>query len=128
MSSTALGFAALLLLVGSVVLWFRALGAVRIPENRSGFVTVWLAAGALGVAALVAGGGWVGGVPAVLAIVGAAFFCFTVSISRQDVAADVIAVGATLPDFTAIDENGQVFEASSLAGRPVLIKFFRGHW
>ena len=128
MSSIALGFTALLLFVGSTVLWFRALGAVQIPENRAGFVAAWFAAGALGVAALAGGAGWIGGVPAALAVVGAAFFCFTVSISRQEVAADAIRVGATRPDFRAVDENGQTFESSSLAGHPVLIKFFRGHW
>ena len=82
----------------------------------------------LGVAALAVGAGWLGGVPAALAILIGAFFLFTVGISRQEVAQDAIVVGATLPSFTATDENDQLFDSSSLAGSPVLIKFFRGHW
>ena len=101
---------------------------VRLPKNRSGFVAVWLCGLALGVAALAEGVGWLGGVPAVLAVVGGVVFMFTFAISRQKVAAATIAVGATLPDFSALDENGQSFKAASLAGHPALIKFFRGHW
>ena len=36
--------------------------------------------------------------------------------------------GDTIPDFTALDEFGQTFDSSALAGHPVLIKFFRAHW
>ncbi len=128
MNGTALGFVALLGIVCSGVLWFRAMGAVSLPANRSGFVAAWLGCGALGIAAIAQGPGWVGGVPAVLSIIGASFFLFTVTISRQQVKADAIRVGATLPDFSAADENGEAFDSSSLAGHPVLIKFFRGHW
>lgn len=126
--AAALGFAALLLVAGAGGLWFRRMYAVRLPENRSGFLAAWLGGALLAVAALAAGPGWIGGVPAVLAIVAASFFTLTVSISRQEVGEDVIRVGATLPGFTAIDENGETFDAASLAGHPVLIKFFRGHW
>lgn len=128
MHGNAFGFLALLLVVGAGVVWFRAAGRVRLPNNRSVFVASWLAGVACGIAALVQGAGWIGGVPAVVSIIGGSFLTFTVAISRQQVAADVIAVGQTLPDFDAVDENGDGFEASSLAGKPVLIKFFRGHW
>ena len=128
MNATGLGFAALLLPVAAGVVWFRAMGAVSLPANRSGFVAAWFGAAALGITALAMGPGWIGGVPAVLSIVGGTFFMFTVAISRQQVKADVIRVGATLPDFSALDENGERFDAASLAGHPVLIKFFRGHW
>lgn len=128
MIATALGIVALLGVVGSGVLWLRAASAVRLPANRFGFVAAWLGAGAIGIAAIVQGPGWIGGVPAVLSIIGASFFLFTVAISRQRVNADSISVGATLPRFSAIDEYGEPFDSSSLAGHPVLIKFFRGHW
>jgi peroxiredoxin len=51
-----------------------------------------------------------------------------VSISRQQLGDDAIAVGSTIPSFTATDEHGKIFDSQSLAGQPVLIKFFRGHW
>ncbi len=127
-NATALGYVALLGVVGSGVLWFRAMSAVRLPANRSGFVAAWLCAGALGVAALAMGTGWIGGVPAVLSIIGASFFLFTMTISLQQVKADAISVGATLPHFSAVDEHREPFDSASLVGHPVLIKFFRGHW
>ncbi len=65
---------------------------------------------------------------AVLAIFIGSLLPFTVAISRQEVAADAIRVGDTIPHFTAVDEHGQLFDSDSLRGHPVLIKFFRAHW
>jgi cytochrome oxidase Cu insertion factor (SCO1/SenC/PrrC family) len=56
------------------------------------------------------------------------FFTVLVAISRQRVGPGAIQVGATLPDFEATDEEGQPFRLSRLAGQPILLKFFRGHW
>ncbi len=123
-----LGFLALMLVVGAVALWFRRAMGVRLPENRSGFVAAWLGGALLGVVALLQGVGWLGGVAAGLAIFAGAFLCLTVSISAQKLAAGAIGVGATLPDFSAPDENGESFELSSVVGKPLLLKFFRGHW
>jgi len=127
-NATALGFLALLIVGGAGVLWFRAVRRVQLPKNRSGFLAVLFGGAVLGGIALAGSPGWVGGVPAVLAIIGGVFFCLTVAISRQKVGADAIQVGSMIPEFAAPDENGQMFHASSLAGQPVLIKFFRGHW
>ncbi len=123
-----LGFAALMLVAGAAALWFRRAMGVRLPENRSGFVAAWLGGALLGVVALVQGVGLLGGIAAGLAIFLGAFLCFLVSISAQKLAADAIGVGATLPDFNAPDENGETFELSGIAGKPLLLKFFRGHW
>ena len=59
---------------------------------------------------------------------GGMFFAFTVAIGKQKVGDRAIRVGDTIPDFTALDEFGQTFDSSALAGHPVLIKFFRAHW
>ncbi len=39
-----------------------------------------------------------------------------------------IAVGEPLRPFTALTPEGTTFDAQSLQGRRVLLKFFRGHW
>lgn len=39
-----------------------------------------------------------------------------------------IAVGEPLRPFTALTPEGSTFDAASLQGRRVLLKFFRGHW
>ncbi|MBW2287871.1 MAG: hypothetical protein JRG80_12645 [Deltaproteobacteria bacterium] len=128
MSATVLAFLALLLIVGSVIFWFRLALSVRLPENRTGFVLIWASGTLLGVIALVQGAGWISGIPAGLAVFIGIFLLFTVTISPQQVAPDAIAVGEALRDFSALDENGEPFELASTAGRPLLLKFFRGHW
>jgi hypothetical protein len=125
---TSLGLLAFAVAAVTVMAWFRQINQVDIPENRTAFVVFFLAAAALGVGAFVARTRWFGGVAAVLAIVIGSFFPFTVAISRQEVAANAIRVGDSIPVFSALDENGEIFESKTLAGKPTLVKFFRGHW
>lgn len=128
MIGNALGLVALLVVTGATAVWFRAALAVHLPRNRTPFVVGWLGGATLGLLALQQGTGWLGGAPAVLAIAVGCFLSFTVAISRQRVAENAIGVGDRLPDFSAPDENDGQFAAEALAGQPVLIKFFRGHW
>jgi hypothetical protein len=125
---TTLGLLAFVVAAVTVALWFRQINQVDIPQNRTAFVVFFLTAAALGVGAFVARTRWFGAVPAVLAIIIGSFLPFTVAISRQEVAADGIQVGDTIPHFEAVDDEGQLFDSESLQGHPVLIKFFRGHW
>jgi hypothetical protein len=126
--ATAVGVVALILVATSATLWFRAALGVRLPKNRSTFVMVWLGGMTLALIALGSGVGWVGGTTAGLALLGGSFLTFTVAISRQRVAPDALKVGARLPDFGSLDENGDPFQLASVMGRPLLLKFFRGHW
>jgi hypothetical protein len=125
---TILGVLALVVAAVTVALWFRRIGQVDIPDDRTTYVIFFLSAVALGVGAFVAGTRWFAGVAAALAILIGSFFPFTIAISRQEVPANVIRVGDSIPAFSALDENGEVFESKSLAGKPALVKFFRGHW
>ncbi|MEE2776636.1 MAG: hypothetical protein VYE73_07720 [Acidobacteriota bacterium] len=125
---TTLGLLSLVLAAITVALWFRQINQVAIPENRSAFVLSFLTAVALGIGAFFARTRWFGGVAAVLAIVVGGFFPFSVAISRQEVALNGIRVGDTVPHFTALDDQSQFFDSTSLEGRLVLMKFFRGHW
>ncbi len=125
---TALAIAAFAGVLGTGIVWFRRARAVNLPENRTGFVVAMAAGAALGIAALVSGVGWLAGVAAVLAVLGGGFLLFSVAISAQRGGAGKFQLGAPVPDFRAPDENGEPFRLSSLAGRPLLLKFFRGHW
>lgn len=127
-TGTTLGFVALVVITLTVVLWFRQVNQVAIPEDRTLFVAAFLTAAGLGVAAFVIGTRWFGGIPAVLAIAAGSFLTFTVAISPQQVAENPIRVGDTIPIFTALEDTGERFRSGDLAGSPVLIKFFRGHW
>jgi hypothetical protein len=128
MSGTVLGFIAFAVVFVTGFLWFRRIHAVSLPEDRRGFVAAMLMGLALGITALASGAGWLGGVPAGLAIFLSTFFAFTVAISAQKGGAGAFQLGQPLPDFSAPDQDGRPFQLSSLAGQPVLLKFFRGHW
>jgi hypothetical protein len=111
-----------------MALWAQRIKRVQIPADRRGFVACWVGGAALGILALTQGAGWVGGIPAGIAAVAGTFFSALVYISPQKVADNAVQVGESLRGFTALDENGDDFSIASVAGKPVLLKFFRGHW
>jgi hypothetical protein len=128
MTGTLLGIIALGCNLGTGFIWFRRNNAVAIPEDRTFFVLAMSLGFCLGIAAVALGPGVGGGVAAGLAILLGGMFLFTVLIGDQKGGAGEFRVGQPVPDFSAPDENGEPFELASLAGRPVLLKFFRGHW
>lgn len=125
---TGLGFLALVIVVVTVLIWFRLANQVAIPEDRTLFVILFLLGPILGIAAFVVGTRWYGGIPAVLATLVGLLLPFTIAISPQQVAENPIRVGDTIPSFTAIDDEGDRFTSDSLYGTPVVVKFFRAHW
>jgi hypothetical protein len=128
-TGTKLGIAALALAIGTFAFWFHLAGQVRLPEDRTGFVLVFLSAAALGIAAYVKGTSVIGGVPPAAAILIGLFLPFTIYVSPQGVEAGrVIKVGDTSPHFSAADDKGAIFDSRSLDDHLVLIKFFRAHW
>ena len=128
MTGAFLGWLAFGITAVGVVLWVRAVRRVAIPVNRGLFVAAAIAALALGGVALFSQPGWLAGSAAALSVLFGFFFLLTFAIGAQKVSESGIRVGARIPDFTALDEHGQRFDSRSLAGRPALIKFFRGHW
>jgi hypothetical protein len=125
---TRLGFAAFGVAALTMALWLRQVHAVALPDNRGVFVVFFVAAFGLGVTALVARPRWFAVLPALVAVAIGGFFPFSVSISRQEVATTGIQVGAVIPAFQALNRHGERFDSAALAGKPVLMKFFRGHW
>ena len=128
MSGSLLGGIALALVLGTGTIWFRRALAVSLPRNRSGFVVAFAVCLALGVTAFVQGTGWLGGIAAGLACLGSGVFLLLVAISAQKGGSGAFQVGSPVPDFAASDDNGREVAISSLAGKPLLLKFFRGHW
>ena len=125
---TALAFAALALLIATVIFWFYLANKVSIPANRTLFIFAFLLAPVLGVASFVMKARWFGSIAAVAAIIGGVLLTATIAISRQQVADNPITVGDTVPYFTAVDDQGDQFVSDVLYGTPTVIKFFRGHW
>jgi hypothetical protein len=109
-------------------LWFRLAFAVALPENRAGFVSSMALGVSLGVSGLVLGSGLLNGTLAVLSLLLGGFFIFTFLISAQKGGSGALQIGSPLLTFSTTDQQGDTFDSSSLEGRPVLLKFFRGHW
>ena len=53
---------------------------------------------------------------------------FLLIAGKQKGTGGAIAIGDRLPEFSAPDDNDEIFESSSLAGGAVILKVFRGHW
>ena len=128
MNGLYLSILAFAIVVITGVRWFRLAYAVSLPENRTGFVASMLIGSGLAISSLFMGAGLAGGVLAALSILLGAFFLFTVSISEQKGGSGELQPGSPLPAFSAPDHQGNTFDSSSLDGRPILLKFFRGHW
>jgi hypothetical protein len=128
MSGAPSGIVAFLLVTGSMALWARRIRNVEIPKDRRAYVACWVGGAVLGIIALVQGAGWIGGTLAGVAALAGTFFSALVLASPQKAADDAVQVGESLRQFSAIDENGEEFSLARLAGKPVLFKFFRGHW
>ena len=128
MSDPALGYASLAIVLIAGGSWLRRMRQVRLPADATAYLAACGAAALLGIAALVSGPGLVAGLAAGLAVVGGLAFLALYAASGQRQGGARVAVGSPLIDFTAQDDEGRPFALSELRGRPVLLKFFRGHW
>jgi hypothetical protein len=123
-----LGWTAAIVITAAGGLWFQRMNQVRIPRDRTAFFAAFGLGLALGVGAFAVGTDWLGGLAAGYAIAGSAIFLGLRLQSTQADAPPTVAVGRPVVSFSAPDADGREFDLSSLAGRPFLLKFFRGHW
>jgi len=128
MSGDLLGYASLTIIALAGVGWLRGMQRVRLPADATGYLVACGAGALLGSAALLAGTGFVAGLAAAFAILGGLAFLALFAASGQRRGTIAVAVGRPIIDFTASDDEGRPFALASLRGRPVLLKFFRGHW
>lgn len=115
-------------MVATTATWFKRIQQVAIPDNRLGFLGMWL------LAALLGGGsfflpeaGLLSGIFGTLAVLVGAGFLVLYALGKQGEDHPII-VGDNMPAFTAFDDTKSLYDSSVLDGSPVLIKFFRGHW
>jgi hypothetical protein len=124
----ALGLLALGTFLATAGWWLHRLRRVAIPDNRGAFLLFWAVAVVSGVASFfVPQAGWLSATAGAVGAAGGALMLALYALGGQR-AGDAIAVGETMPPFTAPDEHGVAFQSASLAGTLALIKFFRGHW
>jgi hypothetical protein len=127
-SGLALGAAALALVATALARWFHLLNTVALAGRRAPLFAAIGAGIALGIAVLTREPGWIGGGQAAVAIGIGLIWIALGLVAPQSRQQPTIAVGGSLPDFEAPDHEGRPFRLSSLRGRPILLKFFRGHW
>ena len=123
-----LACAAIATVAALVVVWMRMINRVAIAEGRWIVNSMVAVASLLGLVALTQAPGTFGGILAGLSVTVGVVYAVDSSLRGQSAQLPAVAVGQPLPDFTAPDENGDLFSLSSLHGKPVLLKFFRGHW
>jgi hypothetical protein len=128
MSGLVLACLALASLAGGVFIWMRLIQRVEIDEGRR-LPQVMIVSGlVLAIVALTQSPGVIGGILAGVTAAAGALAVLLRVLAPQSSQAPAVAVGSPLPGFSALDDSGAKFELSDLDGRPVLIKFFRGHW
>lgn len=121
-----LAFAATAALVAQ---WMRAMQRVEMGQQLLLLNVLAMIAAVLGIVAFTRAPGFLGGLLASISIsIGAVFLVLGFFLSAQSKQAPALAIGSTLLPFTAPDENGKPFELATLDKRPILLKFFRGHW
>jgi hypothetical protein len=128
MHGMLLGLASLAIALANGAWFFRRMQRVALPQDRSAHELAWGVALALGIAAFANGAGWLGGLAAALGMALATAMLVLRLGSAQAEGAIAVRVGGRILDFTAPDDRGEPFTLSSLAGAPLLLKFFRGHW
>jgi peroxiredoxin len=127
MTGSALGFAAAAIVLGVGAQWLRLMLQGRI-RRVAPYAAANACAALLGILALARGAGPAGGLAAAVAVFTGLAFLALYAASGQSKTPAAVAVGDRVLDFIAADDAERPFALASLAGRPFLLKFFRGHW
>lgn len=126
MTGISLGMAALILVLGTTLIWSYLAFRVRLPDDLGAFRTGWGGGVLFGAFALFQGTANQGA--AIAAVIVGGLLLYLLIAGKQKSGDKPIAVGDMIPAFSAPDENDEVFESSRLAGSAVVLKVFRGHW
>jgi len=122
------GLAGALLVLGTGTVWFRRARQVRIPADKRSFFGAMGLGALLGVVAFFQGASGLGALAAGVAVIAGGSFLGLQLQAAQDRREPAVRVGEPMPAVTASDDCDRAFDLASLAGRPYLLKFFRGHW
>ena len=128
MSAFALATTSFAFMVAFVITWMVMIRRVQIGQSRSLLYGLVGVSSVLAFMCLVGDPGGVAIAMAVLSLSTCGLFVILGTLAGQSKQPPVVAVGKQIIEFSALDENGELFDLASLRGRPLLLKFFRGHW
>jgi len=111
-----------------VATWIGLIQRVQVGEGKPLLRVMAVVALVTSLFALAGAPGAFGATLAGLALIVGGGFLLLGSLAGQSEQGPAFALGDRLPDFEAPDHEGEAFRSASLRGKPVLIKFFRGHW
>lgn len=121
------------IVLGSWVTYMATVPSGKVPARPYGHLTAQAAGGLLALWGIASAAGTEVGLvqpalagSAALSMSGLFFFLY--SQRATPVGKLTVAVGQPLRHFTALTGDGTKFDSDSIAGRRVLLKFFRGHW
>ena len=128
LDSNVLILVALGIALGTAAAFWLQIKALRVPQSRVVHQGLMVLGIALALTGFVRDPGPLGAIAASLAILVGGFFLYTTLKSRLPERRPSAGVGQPAPAFTARAADGKDFTLSSLKGRTVLLKFFRGFW
>jgi peroxiredoxin len=127
-SGAVLGGVAFAAVAAAGASWMRGMARVQLPQDARAHLAACATGVVLGAAALMSAPGLLFGSLATLALLGGGAFLALYAASGQRTGTIRVAVGEPALEFSARDDSGERFALAALRGRPVLLKFFRGHW
>ena len=121
------------LVLGSWVAYMATVPSGKVPARPYGHLTAQAAGGLLALWGIASAAGTDVSLvrPALAGSLGltmSGLFFFLYSQRATPVGKLAVEVGQPLRHFTALTGDGTTFDSNALAGRRVLLKFFRGHW
>ncbi|TLP65930.1 redoxin domain-containing protein [Parasedimentitalea maritima] len=127
-------FAGFALVMGTLTVYFAAIPRGTVPVKVNGLtlrLVFGVALAAAGIYLGLTGAGSAGGlvyIPAVLALLFGGFILWVLPQRHTPLGDIKVVVGDPIIPFKALTTDGTPFNSSELAGKRVLLKFFRGGW
>jgi hypothetical protein len=112
----------------SLIYYARIMRAVKVPKWPWLNIVLKVGAIALGVFILFQGAGWIIVLVVDMLIAGGILFLILLLVSGLPKVNPAVEVGKPYVDFTARDTEGRPFTLSTLEGKPIVLKFYRGFW
>ena len=136
MNTMALGMSLIgfFVVMGTWVAYFSTVPRGKVPVRPVGSVIMQCVGIGLAVSAIVWGYQSIGLskvvviIPAAIALMMGLFFLWLLSIRKTPIGDLKVKVGDKLLPFKAITSEGKEFHTDDLAGKRILLKFFRGGW
>lgn len=112
----------------AAVRYLNTIATEQVPESTSGYSAAFALGTGLAFAGAVLNPGITAALIAAVGMSTGGLMLYLLSIRKLPDGELVASVGNPMPPVQALDETGAPFDLTSLAGKRVMLKFFRGSW